>query len=238
VRTLKVTESVEASVQTERLSATFPSVAYRTRMLVVLALGWATLQCGRFLLPPLLPRIQQSLAISAARAGLSLTAFGLVNFFPTMLVARGLSEALAGGTFALLFVAGLLVKPTAGEISDRLPRTAVSVAGLFLAAGGLAVILLGDSLVPVAAGTVLTAVGYKTQFPIADSVVIGAAPEGSVGAELGAARAVFLLANALGPGVVGVVAELTDFTVAFWLLAALFALAALVFLRQRISANV
>ncbi|MEF8936855.1 MAG: MFS transporter, partial [Halovenus sp.] len=54
------------------------SLSYEGRMLVVLALGWGTLQCGRFLLPPLLPRITETLAFSPAGIGAALTAFGLI----------------------------------------------------------------------------------------------------------------------------------------------------------------
>lgn len=158
---------------------------------------------------------------------------GLVNFFPTLLVeSGGFSEGLASGAFALLFAVGLVTKPTAGEVSDRFPRLAVSVASLLLAAAGFAVVLLAESLPVVAAGTVLTAIGYKTQFPIADAVVMEAAPEGNVGGDLGAARGVFLLANALGPGFVGVVAEFADYDLAFWLLAGLLVVSALVLARQ------
>ncbi len=157
---------------------------------------------------------------------------GLTNFFPTLLVEAGFSEASAGASFALLFAVGLVAKPGAGELSDRFPRLLVGGAALALAAGGLAVVLVAPSLPVVAAGTVLVAAGYKTQFPIADAVVMEAAPEGSVGADIGAARAVFLGASALGPGVVGLLAELTSFETAFWLLVACFLTCALVLARQ------
>lgn len=144
---------------------------------------------------------------------------GLTNFFPTLLVAGGSSEAVAGASFALLFAVGTLTKPVAGEVSDRFPRLLVGTAGLILAMFGLSLVLVAPTLSVVAVGTVLTAVGYKTQFPIADSIVMETAPDGEVGGDLGASRAVFLTANALGPGVVGVIAELTDFETAFWVLA-------------------
>jgi len=144
---------------------------------------------------------------------------GLTNFFPTLLVAGGFSEAIAGASFALLFGTGALTKPVAGEVSDRFPRLLVGTAGLALAVAGLCLILVAPTLPVVAVGTVLTAVGYKTQFPIADTVVMDTAPEGAMGSDIGAARAVFLTANAVGPGVVGVIAEVTDFETAFWVLA-------------------
>lgn len=157
---------------------------------------------------------------------------GLTNFFPTLLVAGGFSETVAGGSFALLFGVGVLAKPVGGDLSDRFPRLLVAVAGLLVAIGGTAVVLVAPTLSVVAVGTVLTAVGYKTLFPIVDTVVMGAAPEGSMGADLGAARAIFLGANAVGPGFVGVVAELTDFATAFWALTAALFLSVLLLAQQ------
>lgn len=145
---------------------------------------------------------------------------GLINFFPTLLVDSGLSEAIAGAVFALLFAVGIVTKPLAGDVSDRYSRLLVSIVGLLLAVVGVAVVLLATTLPVVALGTVLAAVGYKTQFPIADTVVMEAAPDGHVGGDLGAARAVFLAGNAVGPGFVGIVAQVSSFQVAFWLLAA------------------
>lgn len=144
---------------------------------------------------------------------------GLTNFFPTLLVAGGFSETIAGGSFALLFAAGILAKPVAGDLSDRFPRLLVGICGLLVALVGTALVLVAPSLPVVLAGTTLTALGYKTQFPIADTVVMEAAPDGNMGSDLGASRAVFLTANALGPGFVGVVAEVASFAVAFWALA-------------------
>lgn len=157
---------------------------------------------------------------------------GLTNFFPTLLVAAGFSETVAGASFALLFGAGIFAKPAGGELSDRFPRLLVAVAGLLVAVIGTALILLTPVLAVVALGTVLTAVGYKMLFPIADTIVMGAAPDGSMGADLGAARALFLGANALGPGFIGVVAELTDFVVAFWVLTSTLLVSALFLTRQ------
>lgn len=145
---------------------------------------------------------------------------GLTNFFPTLLVDAGFSESLAGASFALLFGVGLVTKPTAGDISDRFPRLLVSAVGLVVSIVGLAVIMVAPSIAVVALGTILVAMGYKTQFPIADTVVMEAAPDANVGGDLGAARAIFLAANAIGPGFVGIVAELASFDVAFWCLAA------------------
>ncbi len=154
---------------------------------------------------------------------------GVTNFYPTLLVrARGVDPGLASASFALIFLVGLVVKPSAGAASDRFPRLAVAMAGLLLATGGLALVLVGPGLPAVAVGTVLTALGYKIQFPIADAVVIEAAPDAETGGDLGAARGAFLAANALGPGVVGLVAEAGGYPLAFWLMAGALLAAAVV----------
>lgn len=146
---------------------------------------------------------------------------GLTNFLPALLVEGGLSEQAASASFALLFAVGLLIKPAAGELSDRFPRLGVSIAMLVVSAVGVALLLVVDSALAVVAGTVLAAAGYKTQFPITDAVVMEAAPADRMGGDLGAARAVFLTASSLGPGFVGVVAELASFAVAFQVLVVL-----------------
>lgn len=145
---------------------------------------------------------------------------GLTNFFPTLLVAGGFSETVAGASFALLFAAGILAKPIAGDLSDRFSRLLVGICGLLVALVGTVLVLIAPSLPVIAIGTILTALGYKSGFPIADTVVMEAAPDGSMGSAVGGSRAIFLTANALGPGFVGLVAELTNFTTAFWLLGA------------------
>ena len=158
---------------------------------------------------------------------------GLTNFYPLLLVeSGGFSATLASGAFALIFAVGIVVKPTAGVVSDRYPRLLVSIAGLLVAAAGFALIVLASSLPVVAFGTVVAAIGYKTQFPIADAVVMEAAPEGNVGGDLGAARGAFLAANAVGPGFVGVVADAAGYTLAFWALAGALLVAAAVLAAQ------
>jgi MFS family permease len=159
---------------------------------------------------------------------------GLTNFFPTLLVTAGFSETVAGASFALLFVIGMVTKPVAGEMTDRFSRTGVSIAGLLVAIVGVVLVLTAPTLPVVAVGTVLTALGYKTQFPIADAVIMDAAPAGNVGGDLGAARAVFLGANALGPGAVGLIAEFSSFAVAFWMLAASLLVCVVIITRQHV----
>ncbi|ELZ31502.1 arabinose efflux permease family protein [Halogeometricum pallidum JCM 14848] len=141
---------------------------------------------------------------------------GFINFFPTYLAqARGFSDGLASATFAIVFVVGLTIKPLAGGLGDRYSRRHIAVAGLLLCAVSLTGIVLAQSRLVLYVAVFATAAGYKAGFPLADAIIMDEAPADGMGADLGAARALFLGANALGPAYVGVVATYADYAVAF-----------------------
>lgn len=141
---------------------------------------------------------------------------GFINFFPTYLAqARGFSDGLASATFAIVFVVGLSIKPVSGGLGDRYSRRHIAVAGLLLGAVSLTGIVLAPSRVVLYAAVFATAAGYKASVPLADAIIMDEAPADGMGADLGAARALFLGANALGPAYVGVVATYANYAVAF-----------------------
>jgi MFS family permease len=152
---------------------------------------------------------------------------GFIGFFPTYLAqAKGFSEGLASAVFAVVFVVGLAVKPVVGGLSDRFPRRRIAVTGLAVAAVALVGLVLADSLALVVAAVALMALGYKVEFPLADAIIMDDAPDEDMGADLGAARALFLAANAVGPAYVGVAATYAGYAVAFGGLAAALVVAA------------
>ncbi|WP_350355429.1 MFS transporter [Haloglomus halophilum] len=158
---------------------------------------------------------------------------GWINFLPTYLnAAKGVPEALASAGFALVFLTGIGTKPVAGWLSDRFPRRAVSVTGLLLATAALAGVVLASSVAALAACVVALALGYKTQFPIVDAILLEAAPDENMGGDLGAARALFLGVGSLGPAYVGIAASLAGYEVAFAGLAACLLVAAGIIGRQ------
>jgi hypothetical protein len=79
---------------------------------------------------------------------------------------------------------------------------------------------------------VALALGYKTQFPIVDAILLEAAPDENMGGDLGAARALFLGVGSLGPAYVGIAASLAGYEVAFAGLAACLLVAAGIIGRQ------
>ena len=156
---------------------------------------------------------------------------GVLNFLPEYLRAtKGFSPALAGGGFALLFAFGLAVKPVSGALSDRFRRRTVAVVGMLLAAAALGGLIVADSAVAVAATIVVFASGYKAQFPVIDAILLDAALDADAGADLGAARTLFLGIGSLGPAFVGTVADRFGFTLAFAALAGLLVAAAVALL--------
>ena len=158
---------------------------------------------------------------------------GWINFLPTYLAAaKGVPEVVASAGFALVFLTGILTKPAAGWLSDRFPRRAVSVGGLLLATTALAGVVLASSVPVLAVGVVALALGYKTQFPIVDAILLDAAPDANTGGDLGAARALFLGIGSLGPAYVGTIASVAGYEVAFAGLAPCLLVAAAVIGRQ------
>lgn len=152
---------------------------------------------------------------------------GFINFFPTYLVqTRGFSPELASFSFAIVFVVGLAIKPVAGDLSDRFPRRRVATAGLVVSALALGALLVVESLLLVWVSIAVLALGYKTEFPLSDAIVMDDAPDGEMGADLGAARALFLGAGAIGPAFVGIVATYAGYAVAFGTLAVCLGVAA------------
>lgn len=158
---------------------------------------------------------------------------GWINFLPAYLEqAKQLAAPLPALGFALVFVVGMVAKPFAGTLSDRFPRRHVGVAGLLLASGALALVIVAESVPLLAVAVATFAFGYKTQFPVVDALLLDAAPDANVGGDLGAARALFLGVGALGPVYVGVVSTWASYRVALaGLVACLLAAAALLSVR-------
>lgn len=218
--------------------AVFPPVAVVLVGLLALFVVWnrESYETGRTNLE-VVPAARRLLATPRQRR--SIAAFvlfyfmvnGVLNFLPEYLrETKSFPPALAGGTFALLFVFGIAVKPLSGAISDRFSRYAVSVVGMCLAAAALLALVVADTVATVVVAVGCFAVGYKTQFPVIDAILLDAAPDANVGSDLGAARTLFLGLGGLGPAFVGGVADAFGFTVAFAALAGTLVVAAVILL--------
>jgi predicted MFS family arabinose efflux permease len=172
-------------------------------------------------------------ALLIALVGLTIMLFtfqALTAFLPTYLIqAKGLSQGTASGLFALLFVAGAAFQLAGGDVADRLgtrPVVAgVSVVGIATLAalpfvGGVVALAL---LVVVLSSRI--AVGS-----VLNPYIIDGIPADSRGATWGLLRTMFFLVGATGSTVVGALADWNLFDEAFYLLAGLTAVAAVLFL--------
>jgi len=105
---------------------------YGGRLLVTVSVGWATIQCGRLVLSPLLPTVRDSLAISNAEAGI---------------------------VFSLLWGLYALLQYPSGRLSDRLSRKTLLVAGGAVGAAGFLLMGLAPTYVALLAGAAVVGLG-------------------------------------------------------------------------------
>ncbi|MFB6268948.1 MAG: MFS transporter [Halobacterium sp.] len=152
------------------------------------------------------------------------------SFLPTFLeTGKGFSPGIAQAAFAVLFGVGVVVKPAAGALGDRVPRRLITVSSLLLGAGSLAVVVVADTPLVAVAAVVAFAAGLMSFPPVMQSYLMDAFPAESAGGDLGAMRTVYIGLGALGPTAVGTAATVADYQVAFTgLVAALVVCAAIV----------
>lgn len=179
-----------------------------------------------YVLAPVDLSVQDTLhdLLSTVRLRLTVVAFilfmfvyqGTTSFLPTLLrVDLGFSESLANYSFALLFVAGVLIKPLAGRLSDRADRALVVAGATLLASGGLALFLYSSERMLVGSGLVLFAAGVAATWPTIIAYVTAFLPKEDLGGDLGGFRTLGFLGGSLGPTYVGFVAERISYTIAF-----------------------
>jgi predicted MFS family arabinose efflux permease len=161
-------------------------------------------------------RTAQIRRILVAYALFIFTIRGVLGFLPTFLRADyGLSAGVASAAFATLFGVGLVTKPIAGDLSDRLPRPIVGASVLFLGAVGMGLLVVTPSLPVIFGSIVIYAVGQKSFGPVMQAHLMDVFPDESMGGDLGAIRTVYMVFGSFGPAYVGFVASRMSYTMAF-----------------------
>lgn len=153
----------------------------------------------------------------------------LTAFLPTYLIQeKAVSQQLAGGLFALLFVAGAGFQLVGGGAASRFgPRqvlVAVSVVGIV----ALGILPWVGGVVPLAVVMVVLASRLAVA-PIANAYILGVLPDEATGTTWGLMRTIFFLLSSTGSAVVGALSDFGFFDEAFYLLAGLTAVAAVLF---------
>jgi predicted MFS family arabinose efflux permease len=171
-----------------------------------------------------------AVARAVAATTLMLFAFqGLSAFLPTYLVEEvGFDQATATAMFALLFLAGAAAQLLAGTVADRVGARWVLTATAVVATVSAAALPAVDGVL--VAAVVVSAVGTRLAMaPVSNAYVIDVLPPGVQGSAWGLLRTGFFLLSAGGSTLVGAFADRGLFDEAFLLLAALSAVAALLY---------
>ncbi|WP_418282871.1 MFS transporter [Halorubrum sp. DTA98] len=160
--------------------------------------------------------------------GMSFAHNGLVAFLPLYLSrVSGLATATASLLYSLFFWV-TFVQLVTGDLSDRVGRFPVMVATGGLAAAALWGIVLTPSAGPIVLGALIAAIGVGSHGfqPVRGAYLMEILPDWLAGGGLGVVRTVLMIAGAFAPGIVGIIADVFSFRVAFGLLAGALALAA------------
>jgi YNFM family putative membrane transporter len=156
------------------------------------------------------------------------------SFYPTYLVAtRGLSVEAASALFSLYFVVLGLFQPLSGWLSDRLGRDTVIALTMLAGVVGYGALTLVQWLPATVVAIVVTGFAMSWGGPIQSRFMDGLT-DAERGTGFGLVRTVYMLVGALGSGVVGTLADLAGWTVAFGFLAALMALSLVALATNRV----
>jgi predicted MFS family arabinose efflux permease len=141
---------------------------------------------------------------------------GVISFLPTFLVAeRGFSISIASVIFALIYAVGIITKPLAGMLSDRISRPVVAGSTLILGGLGLAIIVSAPTRSIIIAGVLIFALGQRAYPAPIQAYLMDFFPDSSMAADLGAIRSVYLIVGSLGPAYTGFVADHASFGAAY-----------------------
>ena len=170
-------------------------------------------------------------ALAVAAATLMLFTFqGLTAFLTTYLVdAKGTSEGLAGALFGLMFLAGAGYQTVGGSLADRFGFGPVLAASALGSVVPLVALPFLDGILPLVLALVLIGLRFVIA-PLSNAYIIGALPAPVRGTAWGFLRTGFMTVGAFGSVLVGVMADADLFAEAFIFLAALTAVAGVLYL--------
>lgn len=150
------------------------------------------------------------------------------GFLPTYLQSgKGLPPWVGTVAFGLLFAVGVIVKPTAGALSDRVARDRLAPAVAGVGAVALFGVVLAPGTVTALLAVIVFSAGLMAFPPVMQAHLMDTFPTDSAGGDLGAMRTVYIGLGSLGPTYVGVVADVVTYRLAFVGLAAILGVGAL-----------
>ncbi len=169
--------------------------------------------------------------LAGGAAALMLFVFqGLTAFYTTYLVeVKHLTEGTAGGLFGLLFVSGAVWQSFGGGLADRYGHGPVLAVIAFSGVIPLVALPFVSGLVPL--GLVAVFLGVRLSMgPITNAYIVSLLPPDVRGTAWGFIRTGFFTIGAFGSTAVGAMADRQLFAEAFLVLAAMSAVAGLIYL--------
>lgn len=149
---------------------------------------------------------------------------GLASFLPTFIIQyHGLSATTAGIAFSAYFVILGTSNVVVGILADRYGRD--PTINLCMVAGiiGFIGLVTGTGLVTIAAGVVLVGIGASS-YPAMLARLMDTLPTSDPGTGLGLVRTIVGVIGALGPVMVGLLADLFSWRISFLVLGSMFAI--------------
>jgi len=160
----------------------------------------------------------------------SLSAQAMTTFIPLyMSESKELSFALAGMMLSTYYLAGTVIRPVSGWLSDRTDRRRLSITSL-LSSGLLLALLVvfADEITLIVALFALFSITFLSFSVSWDAYFMDIFDDSSMGGSFGLARTAHLLIGSAGPTLVGVGTETIGYDGSFLLLSATVLLAAVI----------
>lgn len=147
--------------------------------------------------------------------GFAFTWQAVASFFPTFLYEYwAVSETVAGVAFGGVFLLSSVAQPFVGRLSDALDRDVAMFTSAGLTASGLVVLLLTNSFPWMVAGVAILGVGISWPGVVQARIMDHFGDEGR-GQGFGFVRGIYMLLGSLGSVVVGTLADIAGWRVAY-----------------------
>lgn len=161
------------------------------------------------------PRI---LLITTSMIAMSVVYQGFTTFFPTYLISiKGIEQTIAAGLFSIFFIGGLLVQPILGWISDRYGFFKPLIFATTFTIIGLLLLPFANGILSI--GLVVFIISLQLGFwPTITTYDMSLLPIEAQGSSLGLQRTTFLGAGAVGPILVGYMADSGLFNESYFIL--------------------
>ena len=146
---------------------------------------------------------------------------GIVSFLPLYLTQEaGLTPSRAGALYSILFMAGFC-QVVAGEFSDKFGTLPVIIGALTLATASILLLLIlgtDAGIFVLGVATLSIGIGAHSFRPVRGAYLMDTLPADLSAGGLGIVRTLLMGSGAIAPGIVGTVADIFSFRLAFVIL--------------------